>query len=482
MYFNAFLYNYQLPYQVIDGRITGSAIVDGPASTTTHIEFEQELTNQTSWVGGHIVFSSGALTGIGAEIAANDISGINDTLRSVDLAAALPSVPVDETTCWLIRKNGFFTSATSGFVDLRQYIESVSFSTDINMGFDQCQISLNNKSSGLSRLFSQFIGMKIRVEDVYGRRCFSGVVVACDLTGYSGSITAVGEMATFGWYSFSLIYSDSAAHTSTRIIKDICATNPFIARQYQFTVDRNDVWHTAQSAIGGIGPQDFSQNYVSARDALTKVLDFGNYGVSLHKVVMQIWHDSVPIIRVIKSLPEIDEPNYIISDSNISALYDGISIAGDMTNVYTNIYSSYTTSDGQTIRTAGAYNMPFVSKFGIRDKFLSSSAQESALAMAVVQTATNDKQTLSAPGSIKITGQVKYNGSAHYKPVYLIKAGDILSFENNIGFSSLYQNRVASPGMFIVGHTDYSADSDTLNITMLDYPLTSELFAARIDI
>jgi hypothetical protein len=36
--------------------------------------------------------------------------------------------------------------------------------------------------------------------------------------------------------------------------------------------------------------------------------------------------------------------------------------------------------------------------------------------------------------------------------------------------------------MFIVGHTDYSADNDTLNITVLDYPLTSELFAARIDI
>jgi hypothetical protein len=306
--------------------------------------------------------------------------------------------------------------------------------------------------------------------------------VACDLSGYGGSITVVGEMATFGWYSFGLIYSDSAANTSTRILKDICATNPFIASQYQFTLDRQDVWHTAQMAVGGIGPQDFSENYVSAKDAITKVLDFGNYGVSLHKIVMQVWHDSVPIIRVVKSLPEIAEPNYIITEKNVSALYDGISISSDISNAYTNMYTSYTTSDGQTIRTAGAYNMPLVPKFGIRDKFISSSAQDSTLSMAVVQAATLDKKTISSPGGIKISGSVKYNGSSHYKPVYLIKAGDVLSFENNIGFSSLYQNRISSPGMFIVGHTDYSADNDTLNITVLDYPLTSELFAARIDI
>jgi hypothetical protein len=425
MYFNGYLYNYQLPYQIVDGRIAGAAIIDGPASTTTHLEFENEMINQTiTWVGGHIIFSSGALMGIGAEIAAEDRP--TTTLRGVELAAALPTVPEDGATFWLIRKNGFITNATSGFVDLRQYIESVSFSTDINMGFDQCQISLNSKASALSRLFSQFIGMKLRLEDVYGRRCFDGVVIACDLSGYGGSITVV--------------------------------------------------------AVGGIGPQDFSENYVSAKDAITKVLDFGNYGVSLHKIVMQVWHDSVPIIRVVKSLPEIAEPNYIITEKNVSALYDGISISSDISNAYTNMYTSYTTSDGQTIRTAGAYNMPLVPKFGIRDKFISSSAQDSTLSMAVVQAATLDKKTISSPGGIKISGSVKYNGSSHYKPVYLIKAGDVLSFENNIGFSSLYQNRISSPGMFIVGHTDYSADNDTLNITVLDYPLTSELFAARIDI
>ena len=480
--FVAYIKKHNIPYEIYDGRAPGAVVAD--VSDPLRLIFDPPLTPIKDWVGAHVIFYGDvdpAIAKLGSVIASQELTVDETAIRWVDFADPLPFAPSAGETFQMIRRSGNLSITTSEYVTLRHQIENVKWGTDIDLGFDSCTIEINERTTNVSRLYSQMVGNPIEIQDMYGRRCFSGIVISASMNGLRGTVTGLGIMHTFGWFDFFGIYDETASNTSTQIIRDVCSVNPFIHSDYSFTVDRKNIWHDAQEAIGGIGPRDYSDISTRAIDVLDDVLSLGHYGISEDKVSLQILHDSKPFLKVTKRAPDVTEPDFIISNQNIAYGFTNVEISADVNDVYTNIYGSYTDESGDSFRTGGAYNLRFLRKFGFRSKLLAASSGY-AEAMALVQATRSDKSMLAAPGNITISGKIRRRGSTSFIPVYMLKAGDTLSIEGNIGQSSLYQNSISTPGIFVVGHTEYSSDSDSVSISIAELPLKSELFANRLKV
>lgn len=475
--FKVYLKAHALPYQFVEGRISGASAASG-ASNQFLIGFSPTMTGQsTTWVGGHIIFSSGALKNSGGQIASEVKSGT--TLLAVTLAEQLPYAPTAGDTFWMVRRSGTLSVGNAAIVDLTPYVDNVTFATDIDLGFENATITLNQNAKSLSRIFSQYIGRYVEIQDVLGRRCYSGVLTVASIQGWGGSITAIGHRATFNWFDIGNTYDTTATNTIPKILRDICALNPFISTNV-FNIDRGDTLHTAQTAVGGIGPRDWSKNFTKSSDAIKEILDLGNYGISFDKVALQVWHDCIASTAVISQTPIT--PTYIITEANLEIAYGNVEIAGDISDTYTQVMGSYTDTTGNFIRTSSAYTYPLIPQMGFRVKEQSGNGSTAALAMAVVLATREDKKYIVAPGSIKISGNVKRASAANHLPCYAIKAGDVVALEANIGASSLYRNEIASPLLLTVGHTSYSSSDNSITLTATDWPLKSDLFMSRIKV
>lgn len=475
---NVYVRDHILPYQMLNSKNTAVASSIGSGTTATSITFATSISGQTAgiWDGGMIIITSGANNGLGAEIASSTNSGSN--LLTLSLSEAFPVVPEVGASFILLRRVPTSYISYGPSYQLDQYINSVSVSTDIDKGYSTATLKINNRFVNVLTTFSSFAGMNIKIfEDGY--QIFEGIVADVDYTGYGGTVSCVGYAQTFSWFSFSKIYNSDASNTSTKILRDICFQNPYIPNKL-LGIDRGDVWNAVQVSIGGIGPRDYMKSEQTCADALNDILQMGKFGVSFDSTFIQIYNDAIPALKTVTRNPTtcdwyIDRSNFIYGD-------DSFTLKSSILDAYTEIQTTYNDSNGNTLNTASAVNINFISKLGRRKKILSVGEGGLAEKSAVVRVANNDFGTYLSATSFKIAGKISSSKSSIRRPAYSIRAGDIVTISPPPGFDSMYKNTLVDTSTFVVGRTEYDTGSGIVTITPVENPLQSEIFAARLKI
>ena len=433
----------------------------------------------SDWNGGMIIFTSGANAGLGANIASFRSEIVSGTLSHVmDLSEYLPATPEPGTTFILVRRLATSYISYGQTYQLDRYTTDVKVTTDIDKGYATASFKINNRFANIFSTFTAFVGMNIKIfEDGY--QIFEGLIADVDYTGSGGSVSCVGYKQTFSWFVFEKIYNSDAGNTSPRILKDICAANPYIPNKL-IGIDRGDVWQDIQNGIGGIGPRDYMKSIQTCDDALNDILQMGYFGISFDSTYLQFYNDVIPVLKVVSKDSEvvdwyIDRNNFIFGD-------DSFTLKSSILDAYTEVFTTFNDANGNTLNTASAVNVNFISKMGRRKKSLSVGEGGMAEKTAVVRVANNDFGTFLSSTSLKIAGKVGSGMRGTKQPVSHIKAGDVVTLSLPPGFDSMYKNTLVDVTTFVVGHTEYDTTSGILSISPLENALQSEIFAARLKI
>lgn len=486
MLYNVYLRSHILPYEIFDSRA-------GTIYTTTGFSTESQIligdggfagipSQSTTWVGGIIGITSGTYAGLSADIALtyydNNTNAytIGSKLIGFDLAQAFPSAPTG-ASFFLARRNTNPIQYSSYVYQISKFTQSISFSTSINEGFDICSIELGEKFSLLGNIYSSLIGMNVIVEDQNGHRCFDGIVVEAAVNGNGGNLSCVGYGQTFGWFSFDRYYDTTATNTSTKILRDICAANPYISTNVQ-GIDRNSAWDTAQQSVAGIGPINFGESAISGKEAINRVLELGKYGVSLDGVSVMFYGNYPTLYTISDNVTQYD---YTLTRNNYEYKESGFNLKGSVADTATLVHASYTTDSGDTLFTPYATNRALITTLGLRRKGITSNNNGGlAIMTAVVRVANNDFSDLISSDKYTISNYVTSATSNLKVPVYYIKAGDRIKIEPSYGYENIYKNATMNATSFIVGATSFDTSSGVMTLNPVKNPVKSEIFAARL--
>lgn len=402
--------------------------------------------------------------------------------------------------------------SSQGIVDLRRYISDMTWTTDIRMGYDTATIELNESASILGRYYSYFLGQNLEISDIYGNICWNGIITSVYIDGGGGRIDAVGYKHTMEWFRFDKIYAAPSegwsisipGPTSSQILHDVTLMNPYIKRFFTSLASPSssgthwgikgytasgtgESWPDAQLAETsyiGLDEIDFSDGSFKCSDAIESVESFGyaypnETGFAKDSVFVQCWRDGYCSIKRVRKEPTVLVPDYIISRKNLQANNRGVEIAGDINNIVTETYVMYTESDGESNVSSSTYNTNLARKYGMRLRIESTDFGPS-LAALIGRAATDDKSLVIGIGSVQLVGKVKGGrGQLNNVPVYLLKAGSIVEFEQNIGHASLYRNKEGTPGIFYIGSTSYTMSSGQLSITPAETLSAVDMFMKR---
>lgn len=472
---NVYVREHILPYTKIDSRVPDVNSSVGSGTTSTRIYFNPPIPAQTDqiWVGGMIVITSGLNKGMGANISAS--ANITTTLSYVDVSEEFASTPETGSSFALIRRDASGEIAYGNSIQIDKFVDSFSATTSIDKGYETLTLQINSRFSNVFTAMSSFVGMNIIVEDEYCRM-FDGIIVDVEYAGNGGNISCVGYAQTFSWFQFEKIYDSSPTNTSPKILKDICDVNPYIRKLY-IGIDRNDAWDTAQVAMSGIGPRNYTESVVTCTDAIKDITDMGYFGVSYQNVYLQVYNNAVPVLKIIDKAAT---PDYAIGKKNFVFGSDGFSVKSSIVDAYSEIVSSYNTDGGVTLYTTSAVNVGMISKVGRRKKMITSGEGGLAEKTAMVRVANNDFGTFLSASNFRIVGKISCGGTTTHVPVHRIKAGDLVTIEPPTGFDAMFKNQYIDVTKFVVGKTSYDSSSRVMTITPIENSLQSEIFAARV--
>lgn len=325
--------------------------------------------------------------------------------------------------------------------------------------------------------------------------------------------------------------------TTTQVLQDVAKANPYIKRNALWKLDgqiresisfnnealpstnfpyepniqagNGDIFSSQQLVTTnyiGLGELDFSDASYKCSDVINFVEQFGYYqnhpkslvpGVSRDSIKVQCWRNGVMEIQRIFSGNAILLPDYRISRKSVKNSYADVEISGDILDVNTETYVIYTDADGVQQISNSYYDYGLIRRLGVRSLAASSSVPPE-LANIMAQNSRWDKSLLVGIGTMQIVGHVKRagmapvagvnGGSYNYKtvggqgsniPSYLMKAGRVVEFEENIGLASLYKNSKGVPGIFYIGSTSFNASSGITTITPATTLSVMEMFTTR---
>lgn len=486
MLYNIYLRSHILPYDIFDSR-SGTVYTTTGFSSTIQILFADGSfagipSQSTTWVGGIIGITDGVYAGLSADIAlayfdnlTNEYT-IGSKLIGFDIAQEFPSAPTG-ASFFLARRNSNPIQFDSAIYQVTRFVDSISFDTDIDHGFDTCSVSLGERFSLLGGVYSALIGMNIVVEDQNGHKCFDGIVAEAALNGNGGSLSCVGYSQTFNWFGFDRYYDTNVSNTSTKMLRDICAVNPYISSNI-YGIDRNNAWDTAQQSISGIGGINFGESAISCKEAMNRILELGHYGVSLDKVAI-MFYGNFPQMYVVPN--DVTTYDYVLRRDNYQYSDAGFNVKGSVADVSTLVHTNYTNTAGASLYTPYATNKPLLKTIGMRRKALTSNHSGGIAEMtSIVRVANGDFSDLISSDEYSISGYVTRSTSNLRVPAHYIKAGDRIKIETSYGYENIYKNSTMNGTSFVVGHTSYDTASQTLKINPVKNPVKSEIFAARL--
>lgn len=420
-------------------------------------------------------------------------------------------------------------------IDLRRHMASVNFTSSIDVGYDTATISLNESASSLGKYYSYMLGQNITICDIWGNVCWDGIVVSTYMDGGGGRIDAIGFKHTFQWFRFDQVYLRSngawpdrtklsdrtqtvaGGPTSPYVLIDVMKANPYIKQlsdaqvnKYVLNVPFNpsipndttnsnwpdlqgttgDFWDDLQLAVtsnNGLDELDFSSGSYKCSDAIATIERFGFYGeegvtggFSDDTMYLQCWAEGYCRVIRVHHQPDQLQPDIIIPRAAVSKDYQGVEIAGDINDLVTESYVIYNDAEGNQLVSQSTYNPKYLERYGVRTLVQTGDIPNATLAAVISNISRSDHGLVVGIGNVQVTGNVKgYGGQQRNIPNYLIRAGRIIQFEENLGFASLYRNRNGIPGIFYVGSASYDSTTDTMTLTPATTLSAVELFLNR---
>lgn len=403
-------------------------------------------------------------------------------------------------------------------IDFDKEIENIVFETDINTGYSNATLTLNQNSKKIPNLYNEAVGRMLEIFDPYGSTVYQGIVHSVSLSGENAVVSSISFSDTFSWY-YLRDFGWPEDTKITQAIREIVATNNYlnyydmyssidpgipdnIGDEYaivrQMHTSTNPISYpilnntqTAQYypwssfADAKIGAKEFNKADTTAKDALNEILSLGFYGTFKNtegnKVALQIWNNGIPRLRIIPRQPKYEDINFLITKNNFAYGFEGLSMETNISDMDTLTYTTYNSSDGEQLRSASAFNYELFRRFGFKGEiYRSNGGLDGELANAATAL-TKDKSQISTSGSITLTGLLRGKRGHSSIPLWKLKAGDVIAFDFSLSnATNLYKNSQSSPGIFTVGSTSYNVASNTITITNHVPALWRDLFDAGI--
>lgn len=493
---------------------------------TTVLSDYHEYTSASSIITDKRYDLTGASGTDGTYVGVSGVSSSNSyqkgtlisTTYFIHLAVPMLNV-IDASTRFIIVLQDETTNSapSSNAIDLRQYIDNMTWSTSIDKGYDTATIELNESASNLGKYYSYFLGQNVEIIDIYGNICWNGLITSIYIDGGGGRIDAVGYKKTMEWFRFDKIYvpetnwsSTVPGPTSSQVFHDAMLMNPYtrkifindgtsnIPRNWAikgFVYDADGLptgasWPDSQlsaTSYVGLDQLDFSDGSFKCSDAIQTVESFGyaytnEAGVLFDKdtVYLQFWNDGFArVLRVRKNPRLVMVPDYIITKKNTKNGNRGVEISGDINDIITETFVIYNDAEGGQNVSSSTYNAAMALKYGMRLR-IETSDFGPELANLITLAANADKNLVVGIGNVTISGNVKGGGGGmNNLPVYMMRAGRIVEFEDNIGHGSLYRNANGTPGIFYIGSTSFNTSSGELTLTPAVTLSAVDLFITR---
>lgn len=355
--------------------------------------------------------------------------------------------------------------------DISQYVSSVRFDTDITKGFVGATISLDNYSSIIARILGRMDPVDVMIYDEYGERVYNGLVIGSTIDGHEGELLCSGYSITNEWFfAVSSYPAEDDSVTAPAIIKDQMMQNHYLLKLFQHGIDPGDVLATAQSTDGtydGIGPFDFEDTPTTVQEAFDNVTKFGYYPEDPYKdYFLQIWFDRIlvgkPVNRVVK---DDDEIKWVLDHRNLNDDYSNVAFTSTYGDIRTSKRLVYTDTDGDTQRTQSAHAWPLTNYYGNMEEQATSSSLGAGRAYDVLRESVVESPSVIRPDNIRVTGLAQLYGGGMRRPVYHIRAGDIIEVKMPMGTNYPYPNSMNPGFKLIVGKTSYASETNTLTIT-----------------
>ena len=486
------------------------------------------VTSKTNILGGSLIVSETISSG---------------RFTQITLASPLPTKPTPNTSFFVVKHNETKNYALQNeCYDLRNFIRDVTWTTSITSGYDTATITLNDSASILGKFYTELLGQNIEIYDIWGNCCWAGLVAGVTVNESGGTVNCVGYKKTFEWFRFERAYlplddaigfhngiadpptAPDHGPTTTKVLLDVLKSNPYINKtadwgidgwvQESLVVNGSGVITSAtkysdsqllQTGHKGLGVLDFSDGSYKCSDVISFLENFGYYaqshaslvpGVSRDTMYVQCWRDGYTKIQRVFKEPALLSPDYRISRKSLKNSYSDVEISSDMMDIASETYVIYTDQDGDQLVSASFFDYDLLRKYGVRSKVISNSVPTD-LANIMAQNSRWDKSLLIGIGSVDLVGHVKGcgkiletggqrampyrtgGGQGNNIPSYLVKAGSVIEFEENIGLASLYRNKNGLPGIFYVGATSFNSSTGVTAVTPATTLSVAELFATR---
>lgn len=372
---------------------------------------------------------------------------------------------------WGISNTGVTTEGIDEFVDISKYIVNLSFSTDINRGFDTAEINLFSNGSILARTLAILGGQDASIFDEIGNKVFEGIVTSTTLDGYEGKVKLSGYSRTNDWFFAVQDYlADDDTVTAPSVIEDQIPLNFYLKKLNLEGIDPGDVLHDAQETDGtynGIGPFDFDNTPTSLTEAFENVTKFGYYPADPYKdYVLQIWNGRIVIgVPIPKKPGDTDIVNWTLTERNFEGGSAGVSLDTSFEDMVTQRKVVYTDVDGETERTQSAFNFPLFYWFANMADQATSDSLGAGRAISVLRDSVTEPPNVAKAGGVKVVGKARGTRGGFSRPVHHIRAGDIVEIitPHDVGYP--LPNGIVSGYKMIVGKTSFSTSKGVMTLT-----------------
>lgn len=342
-----------------------------------------------------------------------------------------------------------------------------TFETHLDGGFGKCSVTLDIRAEVSNYLYTKALGKRCRLYSVDGSVVHEGRIERSQLTEDQLTLSSLGNYIIGNDTLMGLIYPTSVPTSASDIIID--------------AIGLIDVWKKGEIEITttDITPLDFFGD-VKVNQAIKEVLKFGDDSTPPDALHFQVWEDG--LCNLVAEPPNLSEenPKFIIKVGEDRARY---SSTLSIEKVYNKIQAIYDDEDtGQTFTDPFEEDAQSQENWGVREGTINAGQVSEAVAILVAEIAlaaySKPEQTRGL--TIDATNDSIVLG---HKPIYLIRAGDIISIDetSRFGITGLSVPPAGSgTTKAIVAKTSYNISSRTMTLTPGSKTQSFDLLLAQL--
>lgn len=460
---------------IFNSSLTDSQVLASCSTTgKVCISYPPDEVTSSEWSTYSIQFTSGNLSPNSYQIASTSY-----TLMNVVLTEPLPNAPADGEFVVVSKSSTTFGSPRNLFGSP----DSVAFGTHIASGYAEASVSFPVSSRVASASYDEAVGSFVEIYDSWNEKVWEGRVSGVSVGESGVSIDALGISDTFNDFVYSTLWTATqgpgGVTTPVDVVKDIIAQSDYVQNKVH-DVDGDGSIRTAQAALGGF-PFDFTDTPTRAREALDEVLRVGDGSNNFNRMFLQVWNNRMPKLVVANSSPVLNDSDWIIDELSISVDARNLSHELSMENLGSKVSSVFTDfATGEQVQGAYKYDLDALFRFGRREIVRSDGNIDSGNAIGLSGVVLSAVSDVLSTTDISLSGRVVRQNTSVRHPVYMIKAGDVVSAPVMVHVFGGAGVMAVGETTFVVEKTTYNNDSGEMKIEPSGSQSRIDVFLAQI--